>query len=68
MLMRDRRRLNVIGGYRRHAEPMQVVSGPDYRPTVHYEAPLSDRMTMEMDRFIAWYECAGAGQQPAGAA
>ena len=62
MLMRDRRRLNVIGGYRRHAEPMQVVSGPDYRPTVHYEAPPSDRMTMEMDRFIAWYERAGAGQ------
>ena len=61
MLMRERRRLNVIGGYRRHAEPMQVVSGPDYRTTVHYVAPPSGRMTMEMDRFIAWYEEASAG-------
>ena len=61
MLMRERRRLNVIGGYRRHAEPMHVVSGPDYRPTVHYVAPPSGRMTMEMERFIAWYEEASAG-------
>ena len=62
MLMRERHRLNVIGGYRRHAEPMQVVSGPDYRPSVHYVAPPSERMTMEMNRFIAWYERASAGR------
>ena len=62
MLMRERHRLNVIGGYRRHAEPMQVVSGPDHRPSVHYVAPPSERMTMEMNRFIAWYERASAGR------
>ena len=62
MLMRDRRRLNVIGGYRLHAEPMQVASGPWDRPTVHYVAPPSDRMGTEMDRFIAWYERACAGE------
>ena len=61
MLMRERRTLSVIGGYRRHAEPMQVVSGPDHRPTFHYVAPPSNRMTTEMDRFIAWYERASAG-------
>ena len=62
MLMRERRRLNVIGGYRLHSEPMQVASGPWDRPTVHYVAPPSDRMATEMDRFIAWYEQASAGE------
>lgn len=62
MLMRERHRLNVIGGYRLHAEPMQVVSGPGDRPTVHYVAPPSDRMATEMDRFITWYERACAGE------
>ncbi len=55
MLMRDRTYLEVVGGYRRHPEPMQVVSGPDYKPKVHYEAPPSERMTEEMERFVAWY-------------
>lgn len=55
MLMRGRNHLEVISGYRRHPEAMQVVSGPDYKPKVHYEAPPSERMTEEMERFIAWY-------------
>ena len=55
MLMRDRHHLEVVGGYRRHPEAMQVVSGPDYNPKIHYEAPPSERMTEEMERFIAWY-------------
>lgn len=60
MLLGGRRGLQVIGGYRRHADPMQVVSGPDYQRKVHYEAPPSARMTTEMDRFIAWYNEARA--------
>jgi len=55
MLMRERRELTVIGDYRRHPEPMQVVSGPDYDRRIHYEAPPSHRMMAEMDRFVAWY-------------
>ena len=55
VLMQQRRALEVIGGYRRHPEPMQVVSGPDYRQRVHYEAPPSAAVSTEMDRFIAWY-------------
>ena len=51
-LMRERSRLEVIGGYRRHPEAMQIVSGPDHRRKIHYEAPPSDRMTTEMDRYI----------------
>lgn len=34
--------------------PMQVVSGPVGRQKVHYEAPPADRLTVEMDRFLAW--------------
>ena len=55
-LMRERHWLAVIGGYREHAEAMQVVSGPDYNRRVHYEAPPSHTVTTEMDRFIGWYE------------
>ena len=55
-LMRERHWLAVIGGYRQHREPMQVVSGPDYNRRVHYEAPPSDLMMTEMARFIGWYE------------
>ena len=54
--MRERHWLAVIGGYRQHREPMQVVSGPDYNRRVHYEAPPSDLMMTEMARFLAWYE------------
>ena len=54
-LMRERSRLEAIGGYRRHPEAMQIVSGPDHRRKVHYEAPPSDRMTAEMDRYLSWY-------------
>ena len=31
------------------------IYGPDYERRVHYEAPPSDRIAAEMDRFIAWY-------------
>ena len=54
-LMRGRAGLEVVGGYRRRPDAMQVVSGPEYRRKVHYEAPPSDRMTAEMDRYISWY-------------
>ena len=64
MLMHNRGHLEVVGGYRRHPEAMQVVSGPDYKPKVHYEAPPSERMTEEMERFIAWYgETASIGDR-----
>ena len=55
MLMQGRRDLTVIGGYRKHKEPMQVVSGPDYKQTVHFEAPPSKAMRTEMTRFIEWF-------------
>jgi Fic family protein len=55
MLTKDRRDLKDIGRYRRHTEPMQVVSGPVHAPNVHFEAPPSADVPAEMSRFIDWF-------------
>jgi Fic family protein len=61
MLLGADNSIQVRGGYRTHAEPMQVVSGPDYRRTVHFEAPPSARVPAEMKRFIAWFNDTAPG-------
>ena len=48
--------VDIIGGYRTHPEPMQVVSGPGYKRVVHFEALPSDRVPAEMTRFIKWFD------------
>ncbi|WP_341791560.1 Fic family protein [Rickettsia endosymbiont of Gonocerus acuteangulatus] len=55
MLMNGRKDLDAIGKYRTHLEPMQVISGKYHEPIVHFEAPPSDIVPKEMDRFIEWY-------------
>ena len=52
-----------VGGYREHAEPMQIVSGRLGRETVHYEAPPSAGVPVEMERFLAWL---GGSNEPSG--
>lgn len=45
------------GAWRRaEKDPMQVVSGPFGRETIHFEAPPARRLDDEMDRFLAWFE------------
>lgn len=44
-----------IGNWRAHQEPMQVVSGALGRQKVHFEAPPSNRVPAEMERFITWF-------------
>jgi Fic family protein len=44
-----------IGAWRIHEDPMQVVSGRIDRPVVHFEAPPSKQIPLEMDNFIAWF-------------
>ncbi len=57
--------IKTIGGYRTHDEPMQVVSGPIHKPTVHFEAPPSKVVSAEMLRFIAWFnDTAPLGKVP----
>jgi len=55
MITNGRRDLTNIGAYRTHVEPMQVVSGRLDKPTVHFEAPPSERVHSEMDQFITWF-------------
>lgn len=65
MLLSGDRKISVIGGYRKHEDPMQVVSGPDYKRTIHFEAPPSSRMSAEMTRFNAWFnDTAPNGKTP----
>jgi Fic family protein len=59
MVMAAERHLRVIGGYRTHSEPMQVVSGAAGKPKIHFEAPPSSRMTDEMEAFVRWFNNSG---------
>jgi Fic family protein len=68
MLMSGRRDIKVVGDYRKHVEPMQVVSGPLHDPKIHFEAPPSASMTAEMTAFVAWFNASapdGAHPLPA---
>ena len=55
MLTNGRRDLIDIGSYRTHKSPMQVVSGRLDKPTIHFEAPPSEKMEAEMEQFISWF-------------
>ena len=55
MLMNGRRDIADVGRYRTHEDVMQIVSGALHAPRVHFEAPPSDTVPMEMSRFIAWF-------------
>lgn len=61
MLLSGDRSIKVVGGYRTHAEPMQVISGPEGQRRVHSEAPPSKRLPGEMKRFIAWFNDTAPG-------
>jgi Fic family protein len=43
------------GEYRTHQEPMQIVSGPQGREKVHYEAPPSVLVSEQMREFLEWF-------------
>ena len=65
MLMSGERGVQVVGGYRTHSDPMQVVSGSIHSPKVHFEAPPSSEMKDEMDAFVSWFnETAPSGKRP----
>jgi Fic family protein len=61
MLLSHDRRLETVGAYRQHAEAMQIVSGRLDRPTIHFEAPPSGRVMLEMDRYADWFSKTGPG-------
>ncbi|HLH96359.1 MAG TPA: Fic family protein [Xanthobacteraceae bacterium] len=46
----------TVGGWRTgQAGPMQVVSDPEERRRVHFEAPEASRLEKEMQAFLAWF-------------
>ena len=53
----------LVGAYRTHVEPMQIVSGGPGHEKVHYEAPPSDRLPVEMEAFVTWFNST-AGKDP----
>jgi Fic family protein len=65
MLLKGDESIRVTGGYRTHADAMQVVSGPIHKRTVHFEGPPSARVPDEMNRFITWFnDTAPGGKNP----
>ncbi|MDR0968863.1 MAG: Fic family protein [Holosporaceae bacterium] len=54
-LVRGRKDLINLTGYREHKEAMQIVSGMDHKPKVHYEAPPSSVVPKEMESFVQWF-------------
>ena len=47
----------TVGDWRKaEAGPMQVVSGPIGRETIHFEAPDAGRIPQEMARFLEWFD------------
>jgi Fic family protein len=65
MLLSGDTSIQVIGGYRAHADAMQVVSGPIHKRTVHFEAPPSSHVPDEMKQFITWFnDTAPGGKNP----
>ena len=47
----------VVGAWRDNQshDPMQVVSGPMGKETIHYEAPAAELLPDEMNRFLQWF-------------
>jgi Fic family protein len=54
MLMQGNTRIN-IGIWRKHEDPMQVISGAVGKEKIHFEAPPSSQVPKEMKRFIKWF-------------
>jgi Fic family protein len=44
--------------------PIEVVSGPEGKQKIHFEAPAAERVEPEMKKFLSWYEDRGTGAEP----
>jgi Fic family protein len=58
MLLRENKRIQA-GEWRKHEEPMQVISGAIGKEKIHFEAPPSLRVPAEMKQFIEWFNETG---------
>lgn len=55
MLMEGNTKINA-GTWRVHESPMQVVSGSIGKEKIHFEAPPSQQVPAEMERFLKWFK------------
>ncbi|MEJ7770035.1 MAG: Fic family protein [Chitinophagaceae bacterium] len=60
MLLSESRGINV-GVWRKHEDPMQVISGAVGKEKIHFEAPPSSRVPDEMKKFIEWFNVTAPG-------
>jgi Fic family protein len=44
--------------------PMEVVSGPQGKQKIHFQAPEQERVEPEMKKFLSWYEDRGTEAEP----
>ena len=51
------------GKWRSQQEPMQVISGTIGKIKVHFEAPPSERVSLEMHEFINWFNETSPGEK-----
>lgn len=56
---------HTVGAWRTHEDPIQVVSGPIGKWTVHFEAPPSKQVPQEMNAFSRWFNGTAPGSQKA---
>jgi Fic family protein len=54
MLLSNSKTINT-GTWRKHKQPMQVVSGAIGKEKIHFEAPPSAQVSNEMKQFIKWF-------------
>lgn len=57
--------VNEVGRYRSGDSDMEVVSGPVHARRVHFVAPPSARVPMEMQCFVDWFNRSGPGNHNA---
>lgn len=64
LLMQGNNHIN-IGAWRKGTSPMQVISGSFGKETVHFEAPPSASVSVEMSQFIQWFNDTAPGGKKA---
>lgn len=60
LLLKSNHHIN-LGTWRKGIEPMQVISGPMGGETIHFEAPPSSQVPLEMEKFITWFNDTAPG-------
>lgn len=63
MITNGRKDLNNIVAYRSHKEAMQVISGPIGNPKIHFQAPPSEDVFNQMEKFIDWFNKTAPGKE-----